>query len=429
MVWMAAVGLIFCAACQSPSSPSSLSSEDMVASIVAATMQNWRVETETHTPASSPRQTISPTPPAAHPTRPMVTATTKPADGQSANQNKMLPHTVYYLSGETPARFQVWRMEKDGITQTQITQEEAAITDFTVSPRDGSVVYLVHNLLYWIDAEGRNRHLLVDGGTVSDHSDTFYYYEKINSPRFSPGGNTIAYGRGGLLLYDIAGNTSRMMVENRLVMLEEGGVMPAELFFPESWSPDGRKILVKIGWMEGGSYAILDVGSGSLQYPSEKGILCCNATWTADSRSVLISSRHSGMIESGLWRFDASGGKVTALLSNTTDSYNYVDWVLELPNGNLQFFFHNSSKKLAGEVGLKIVQAAPDAVSNRRELRPEEYTLYSALWAADGSFALVILPRQDEATYPQYGPLALLDLASGELKTLLPLAYQIQWGP
>ena len=75
----------------------------------------------------------------------------------------LLPRSFYYLGTDSAGLTQVFRMERDGTTEHQITSEPVNVSDFDVSQSDGSVAYVANNQLMWINADGSNRHLLIDG--------------------------------------------------------------------------------------------------------------------------------------------------------------------------------------------------------------------------------------------------------------------------
>src|SRR4026209_3025873 len=80
---------------------------------------------------------------------------------QPPPSGSLLPHALYYL-----ADGQVFRMDRDGKTKTQLTFEPVDVTDYDVSLADGGVVYVANNQLLLINADGSSRQFLVEGGTV-----------------------------------------------------------------------------------------------------------------------------------------------------------------------------------------------------------------------------------------------------------------------
>src|SRR5262245_31419682 len=94
----------------------------------------------TETPIVSTIPAVTPTPALAAPT-------TEPTHPPAL---AVLPAPVYYLASAGPTQ-QIWRVDTDGSTRTQITKESASVTDFDVSPGDGSVAYVSGNALIKAD--------------------------------------------------------------------------------------------------------------------------------------------------------------------------------------------------------------------------------------------------------------------------------------
>src|SRR5512147_63366 len=61
-----------------------------------------------------------------------------------AETPSVLPHTFYYLGTDSVGLTQIFRIEKDGKTQKQITSETVNVGNYDVSLVDGSVVYIVN---------------------------------------------------------------------------------------------------------------------------------------------------------------------------------------------------------------------------------------------------------------------------------------------
>ena len=161
------------AACASPSSTGETQpvSSDQVATIVAMTLQALTPEVA-DTPVNVPETPAS-----------------------------LLPHTFFYLGKDGAGHLQVFRIRNDGKTVTQLTYEEVDVTDYDVSLADGRVAYVANNQLWLVLPDGSNSHMLVDGGPREENA-------WITHPVFSPDGRTLAYGRNGLNLYDMATDTS-----------------------------------------------------------------------------------------------------------------------------------------------------------------------------------------------------------------------------
>ena len=391
------------AACNVPTGNNATppSSNDQVATVVASTLQALTPETNTgETPEPE-----------------------TPADG-------ILPHTFYFLGADEVGITQVFRIERDGTTQQQLTSESVNIGDYGVSPVDGSVAYVANNQLILINADGSDRRLLVDGGVMDENNP---FLNAINNPVFSLNGQTLAYGYKGLNLYSLSSGVSNLVIENQIDDTGSGFLLPRELYWPERYSPNGSKLLITLGYYEGASAAIYDPASRGLVRLTggEGALICCDETeWSADGSAIYAASRSAGMFNSGMWKVDPSTGAVTTLFTSNYDTsdFNYADEPYLASDGQLYFFFAESTSEFNSRTPLQLVRAAPDGVTERTVLRPETFeTMNEVLWAPDASFAVVALANTPD-TY-QGGRAEIVFLDGRPNVVLTQFAEQMKWGP
>jgi hypothetical protein len=95
-------------------------------------------------------------------------------------------------------------MQADGITTGQVTDEEAGVDSFAVSPLDGGLAFVTANQLFLMDGDGTDRRLIADDSQLDEDEKGTYFYGLIGAPVFSPDGQTLAYALDGLHLYDLA---------------------------------------------------------------------------------------------------------------------------------------------------------------------------------------------------------------------------------
>jgi hypothetical protein len=391
-------------ACNSPlTGGGTPSSPDQVATIVASTLE--AVATDT------PPTSITPEP-------------DEPAS--------LLPHSLYYLGNDSANLSQVFRMERDGVTARQLTFESDSVGSYDVSPVDGSVVYVAGNQMILIQADGSGRRVLVDGGEVDENNP---FLTSINSPVFSPDGRSIVYGRGGLNFYSLETGVSNLVIENQWDDVGGGLLIPRELYWPEKYSPDGQKLLVSLGYYEGGSSAIYYPDGNTLVRlnGAEGALICCGEpNWSADSAALYSAYPYMGMFMAGMWRVDASTGTVTTLLPGEAGdgTYNIPSDAYLAPDGQLYYFFVNfrPEQDFVQRAPMQLVRSAPDGVTGRTILRPDTFELMNeALWAPDASFVLVAFaPIADiyaggrvEMVYTDFRPNVVL----------IPFAQRLKWGP
>ena len=362
---------------------------------------------------------------------PAVGDTTPPPSAQpSAGPDGLLAHTFYYLGTDNVGLTQVFRIERDGTTRRQLTSEPVNVNDYGVSSANGSVAYVANNQLLFVNADGSDRRVLVDGGPVDENSP---FLSVINSPVFSSDGQTLAYGYKGLNLYNVLTGASNLVIENQIEDPSADFQFPKELYWPERYSPDGSKLLITLGYYEGASAAIYDPASNSLVRltGAEGALICCDEMeWSADGSSVYSASSAMGMFSSGLWRVDASTGAVTTLFSSNFDSasFLYADEPYLAPDGQLYYFFLETTSEFNMRTSLQLVRSAPDGVTGRTPVFSNTFELMNeGLWAPDASFVVVAFaPSQDDY---QGGRAEIVYLDGRPNVVLTPFAQQMKWGP
>jgi len=345
----------------------------------------------------------------------------------------LLPHSLYYL-----ANGQLFRMEPDGKTQTQLTFEPVNVLDYDISLRDGSLVYEVNNQLILINSDGSDRRILAEGTLRPVECG---YYQAV----FSPDGQTIAYADGGLKLYDVQTRTASLLLADQPL----GGDLPPAIYSPDQFSPDGTKLLINIGHppdspSTGAIYtldtqAIVPVtGVAGAHEP----LTCCThyggAAWAADSASFYAVARvtDSSLAGGELWKVDANSGAVTTLIpaaagegDNRLFYYEYEPYLV--PNGQLYFFsakFPESAGYL-NRVPTIIVHTSPDNIINQWSvLRGDQFELVNeALWAPDASFVIVAFAPTEDVYDGGRAEIVYFDARPNVMLT--PFAQQMKWGP
>ena len=303
-----------------------------------------------------------------------------------------LPHSLYYSDGFGEGR-QVWRLKRDGLTHVQITNEAAGVDAFAVSPADGTLAYVSNGQLFLMDGDGESRRLVADARQVDLETEDAYYRSMIESPVFSPDGRTLAYGFDGLHLYDLKSGEDKHILTNLGNLLGETYVFAREAYVPGPWSPDGSRLLIIIGYVEWNTLAVMDPDAEQpFTRMRSDGPLCCLYRWSADSRSVLAANPYYTGTIPGLWRFDAETGEETVVVPGLGEdgSVHFVGWPQQLTSGDL-LYFHVNQERFSPDVGipLRMVHSRPDG-SNLTQVRPEEFHIMDALWAQDGSLAVIL---------------------------------------
>jgi hypothetical protein len=343
------------------------SSEDQVATIVAGTMQ-------------------------------ALTPTVSEATPEPTESAGLLPHSFYYIGTDNATGLsQVFYIEQDGTTTHQITFEPVNVDSYDVSLVDGSVVFVSNNQLLWVDVNGSGRRLLVDGGPLDPNNPIL---NSLTSPVYSPDGQTIAYGQGGLNLYNLSSGASSRVLEVIGTDPFTGLPAPGELYWPKNYSPDGTKILITtaIPNSDGISTGIFFPATNSLvRLTGEGAVFCCSEqAWTSDSSASYAASSSMGMFGSGLWRVDGTSGVSNPLiLGDAGDgTYNLINEPYLAPDGQLYYFFAKAPAPdgFISRGPLQIVRSAPDGVTGRTVINAGNFQLLNeALWAPDASFVVVAI--------------------------------------
>jgi hypothetical protein len=376
-----------------------------------------------------------------------VVGTQSPASEQSntpivasAEPDDLLPHTFYYLGIDNSTSLaQIFRMERDGKTATQLTFEPVNVTEYDVSLVDGSIAYVAGNQLIAVNADGFNRRVLVEGDPDNPAGG-------IQSPVFSPDGQTIAYGYMGLNLYDSSTGISSLVIENQYGdPLPNGALFPLEIYWPDQYSPDGTKLLVSLGhWEQVASTAIYDLNKKVLiRYAEvERYAYCCNfyggAEWSPDSSSFFaVASAHDYSFASGeLWKVDANTGAVTMLIPSGAGEgatlIIYLSYKPYLaPDGQLYFFSakYPESAGYSRRAPLILTRSKPDDITtNWTVLRPDTFELMNeALWAPDANFVVVAYAPSEDVYNGGKAEIVYLD--GRPSVALTSFAQQMKWGP
>ena len=357
---------------------------------------------------------------------------TAPSSGATSTlppeTSSLLPHPLYYLNNDSAGFLQVYRLEMNGETVEQITFEPSNVNTYDVSPVDGSVAFISNNQLLLVNVDGSNRRILVDGGPLS--SDEFYATSSVNGVAWSPDGKTIAFGLGGLNFYALNSGAINKVLENQIDN-SPGFAILREGYTPNEYAPDGSKLLVNIGYYEGGVYALYYLSGNALVRSEDNPASCCDGSWAPDSSAYYAASPYLGMISPGLWRINVDG-TVNALVSfdGTNGPIGFAQAPILSPDNQLYYFFNTQSnvEDVASRVPLYMVRSAPDGVTNRTNLISTPFeNVNEILWTPDATFAVLAIAPVENIY--QGGKAEIYYTDGRPAVSLVPFAQKMRWGP
>jgi hypothetical protein len=358
-----------------------------------------------------------------------------PTEAVPDELTSLLPRPLYYLGKDSQGLTQVFRLEHDGKTTTQLTNELVDVLDYDVSLADGHIAYEVDNQLILVNADGSNRQVLTEGATRSIARG---YY----NPVFSSDGQILAYNKGGLLLYNLSTGISNLVLEDRPL----GGSLSPEIYSPDKFSPDGTKLLINIGHPPDSPWtaAIYTPATNTLTRIAGENepLSCCTmyggAEWSADGSSLyaVATMLDSSTPFGALWNIDAAIGTVTTLIPGSAgEGDTLLFYQIYKPHiattGQLYFFSAKYPESVgpARRVPLLLIRTLPsDIINNWAVLRADTFeTMNEALWAPDASFVVVTFAPTEEVYEGGQAEIVYLDGKPNIVLTTF--AQQLKWGP
>lgn len=362
-------------------------------------------------------------------TGPTPTVAAEPAD------DRLLPAPLYYLS-----EGQIMRLDADGLTLTQITTEAEPVTDFDVSPDGHRLAYVSGNDLIETDDGGGNRVVKIRGERYAEDDPAARITQVISHPRFSPDGSRLAFGLNGVNLMPAGEATGDYQVLQASDPYPDPANVPDEgpirFFWPRAWSPDGSRLLLEFAyWPEAGGLAIKDLNEGTLvDVANPDGIVTGDWEWGPNGQAALLASNAQVFGAPGLVRVDAATGESTTLIKGLPEGTAGADNPIRLfrgpqmtAGGDLTFFTRFAAgMESADPEGYRMYRTAPDG-SGMTLLRNDAFSLGNALWAGDGSGAVVVQMTGDQS-YPPAGPMLWAPAGAGPVVELPADGSHPQWG-
>jgi Tol biopolymer transport system component len=341
-----------------------------------------------------------------------------------------LPAPVYFLRGG-----QIWRLAADGQTQQQITRETAAVESFDVSPGDAALVYVAGNALVHTDALGEDRQVLLSGPALPPVADKLAALNnrerisgKIGTALWSPAGDRIAYTQNGLQVMALPSGEVQTAHPNGYI--PEQGEATDRLVIASviSWSPDGQHLLVVFYSYRLDSIYHQKVGlktlSGSLSTVGD--CVSCTFGWQPDSQVFYLANPSFGGSEA-LSRCTVADGRCTWIGQDVPARTAFFYGYPHAPNSDEVYVFTGTSPDRGQPPEAFRLYRVGSNGGGIIELRKDEQTIQTALWARDHRGALAV--TASAADDIPAGSLVWLPV-DGSATIRLPVAgsQMLRWG-
>jgi hypothetical protein len=367
------------------------------------------------TPQPTVVATIAPTTiPTAVPTAPATEPTAIPTSEPTAASTveALLPAPLYFIANIPSEPSHIVRLERDGKTRTPLLDEAPAkdiltITEFDVSPADGSLVYIV---------QSQNGNSLIKTGPDGQDRTVLLADVSVNTPRWSPDGKTIAVAvfqapeatgslAGGVYLIPADSGEPQLLQANDTIADPANPSPDARGFAPKAWSPDGQQLLLGTFSLvvDIGGLAVKDLATGALmEMAAPDGLVPSEPiVWSPDGAKIYIGMHRPGYLAPvpGLWSADAATGKVQPYIVGEPEQgkFTLVRGVHPLKDGSTYAFLATTDKLPDPGVDDSVVWprfTLNHILVDREHAEPlGDAPLQnpgdSVLWAADGSGAVI----------------------------------------
>ncbi len=385
---------------------------------------------------AQPAQEKSPTAPSIVPTRtaiPEVVATAlPPTPTPTPLPSISLPSPLYFIA-DAGGVSQIFRLAANGSSLVQVTSEKHPVTAFDVNPADGRLAYISDNSLFLINADGSKRSTLVYGQSLPALDDPSYWKLLLASPVWSPDGGLLAYAQEGIQVIDPDTTVTKRIEPNLYVPSQPERT---RIYSPLAWSPEGTRIAVSVmrstcstlGIVFATGYSTIDQIAIPGGYP----------IWSSDGLSLLVSSPFADCTcgsGSGLYQVDPANGKSNVILGGLVQnnaSSAFVGWPKLMSDGTLLYFYGELKGPACTPVWpsavplAMVVSPGLGKTASRIELRTDSYIIGEALWAPDGSLAVIRDLTQDAQA--EFSPLLILN-GDGSLAIELSMpGRNLRWG-
>ena len=334
-----------------------------------------------------------------------------------APDGALLPLPLLYLAPDANGIIQLWQLASDGQTRQRLTEAKQSLWAYALNPASappGQLAYINRGTegaqLWLVNVPGDTPQALFQGSPEAP----------LSKLSWRPSGELIAFGAaGGVHFYTVAGGQVRLAI----------AALPEMRLSPLTWSPDGRLLLLsQTDAARTESLLVWEFATGTLFTPPQT--LCCQASWSPDSGSVLIANPDPGRGPTGLWRYSPIESRLQTLIPSLAadGTTNAAGWPALTTLGRLVYAFANFPQLPADEFPLGLFAAQVSQPEERFPLRPETLLLRQVLWSPNAELAVLVLPQPGAAGALEAGPVILAASDGSPAQPLLSLGYDLQWG-
>jgi dipeptidyl aminopeptidase/acylaminoacyl peptidase len=339
----------------------------------------------------------------------------------------LLPTALYYLNNTVDGITRVFRLAQTSVEPSlrSAAPDGTSITDFDVSIISNRLAFIAANRLYLHSLDGTLPTLLFDGGAFDLTEDP---NNRLNSPRWSPDGQTLAFAYNGIQLYLASSGTLLQLLPNQPV--DSAQSFTGAIFAPYAWAPDGSRLLVSISLPNKTNLGVLSASTGALTLLPSEGV-CCQATWTLDSLAILVSNLYPQTPPVGLWLHTLDQASSIDLFSSSGSigAYHIVGWPYLTSVYTIHAFYSETPVLNLDQFPLSLVEINLESSPRVTVLRTDTFFPKEVLWAPDGTLAVAILPLPAETAWSPSGALVLIPANDQQIIPLAASGYNIHWGP
>jgi dipeptidyl aminopeptidase/acylaminoacyl peptidase len=193
----------------------------------------------------------------------------------------LVMHTdLYFQAADANGVAQVWQLPRSGGPPRPLTTGNVSITSYAIAPDQSQVAYIVEEELIVADLDGARQRLVA----------TLQPGRFPSSVAWSPDGTRLAFhdARGMWTVPADGFRPQHMLVASHPPSENQADAANVKVYFDPRWSPDGTRLLVRIGFWEGSILGVIDAASGAVtELPRVVGSA---GDWTGDGRVIAWSS-------------------------------------------------------------------------------------------------------------------------------------------